>query len=286
MGQKKWQHKVAAIFAYLLCYHHMGEDGKNKEKFWKEFNTEFHRRAPEHDVSERRKFARKWVKRFEETGSIADRQRRKSKLTDADVRAIAVALGTPRPTFVTVRKWVGRGRWKHGVIQRVTRLQGYSSLKEFVHFNPKLVKAVHWKTVLRRLRQVKCPRRLVYKTVRPLKPLLPWHKSARKKFCLGLLSRIGIFIGGPESQIDYLLHYLYRVCWIDAKTYYVCPKTHKVWAFAGADTTEVDSRMDGNIKIVYYAAVNPILGPVYFELVTGTSEHALDPHYQQYMVGC
>ena len=64
----------------------------------------------------------------------------------------------------------------------------------------------------------------------------------------------------------------------------MCPKTHKVWAIAGMDTTDVDPRMAGNFKIVYHAVMNTILGPVYLELVTGTSEHAAGPHYQVYMV--
>ena len=68
------------------------------------------------------------------------------------------------------------------------------------------------------------------------------------------------------------------------KKFWVCPKTHKVWRFAGLNDTDVDPRNRDEIKIVYYIVVNAILGPVYFEFVTGTSEHEQDPYSRIYMV--
>eukprot|EP00960_Hanusia_phi_P021660 641881-Hanusia_phi.AAC.2 len=80
-----------------------------------------------------------------------------------------------------------------------------------------------------------------------------------------------------------MLHYLSRCFFIDSKTFYICPSSMWVYAPPGVDMTVVDERLPNSRfatkKIVYYAVVNPILGPVYIELVTGTAEHDKDPNY-------
>ena len=52
--------------------------------------------------------------------------------------------------------------------------------------------------------------------------------------------------------------------------------------------TDVDDRVPrkkwAGPKVHYYCAVNALLGPVYFEYTTGTTDHQEDPNYQPYMV--
>lgn len=224
MPQKRKSYKIAAVLAYLLCFHFSKSHGD--KRFWEEARKEFGRRAPENDVSDRYfpRFARKWVKTFEETGSVNESPRRKSKLSDAEVRAVGELLRTPRYLRVVIREKVYRAGGYRWVTKVIMRKQTYNSIKEFVALHKQETKNLHYKSVLRRLRQVRHGRRLVYKNVRPLKPLTQEQKRTRKKFCIRLYRKHGQVVeGGYGSAKDLLLHYLYRVCWLDAKTYYVCP---------------------------------------------------------------
>lgn len=258
-----------------------------EQAFWLAFEKESKfRRAPEIDVSPstRRRFAEMWVKRFEDTRLIAERLRRRPELSDNELRQLAQTLGNPAVTAIIQPKVVGRGRWEHVVVQAILREVHYHSVQGFCSCHQILVKGSHYKTALLRLRQVVPGPRLVYKNLRPLTPLTKEHKQLRVKFCLRLLKRLGEYAGGPESHIELSLHYLYMVRWIDAKRFWLCPKTHKAWWFAGLDNTGIGPRMNDKIRIVYYIVVNAILGPVYSELVTRTSEHEQDPYSRIYMV--
>jgi hypothetical protein len=88
--------------------------------------------------------------------------------------------------------------------------------------------------------------------------------------------------------VDPLVHYLSRVCWIDSKVYYIGPMDRLVYAPPGVDMTDVDPRATRKSqpqKVVYYAVVNAVLGPIYFEWMTGTTDHHLDPHgHEHYTV--
>jgi hypothetical protein len=93
---------------------------------------------------------------------------------------------------------------------------------------------------------------------------------------------------GVSTGVDPLLHYLSRVCWIDARTYYIEPTVQSVYAPGDADMTDIDDRVPrkkwAGPKVHYYCVVNALLGPVYFEYTTGTTDHQEDPNYQPYMV--
>lgn len=95
MPQKKAAYKVAAVMAYLVCSHLLAPNNKaSEEAFWRAFRKEFAVRAPEADVSGAYlpKFARFWVKRFEETGSVSERKRRKPNMPSGVVKRIGDAL--------------------------------------------------------------------------------------------------------------------------------------------------------------------------------------------------
>lgn len=85
---------------------------------------------------------------------------------------------------------------------------------------------------------------------------------------------------GPREALE---RYLARIFWIDSKTFYIEPTGMYVWAPATADMTVVDERMPKSKKeikkIVYYAVVNAVVGPVYIEYVTGTTGHPQDMMY-------
>jgi len=84
---------------------------------------------------------------------------------------------------------------------------------------------------------------------------------------------------GSGGCLDLLQHYLYRCVWIDSKVFYVCPSTQQLWTQTDPSMTAAEAEGLKMVKLVYYIAVNAILGPVYIELVTGTSEHEADPHH-------
>ena len=265
--------------------YHCGPHGK-------EFHEEFKRRAPDAHLSEgaARRLALQWSKRFEESGHVFDNRRRRPKLSDDEVRRIAAELTRQHLVEITASKAKGRGHNRRLVFYKVVRHKGQSSLKSFCLERPELVKGLHHKTVLRRLRQVCRSPKLLYKARRPVEPLSEENRKRRLRWCSDMLSGMGgVYLNlHPTIHVDPLLHKLFRVCFIDAKTYYICPSTRKVWAFAGTDTQDIDPRMvgAGKRKVVYYAVVNAILGPVYWELVTGTTEHSQDPYHQVYMVSC
>lgn len=73
--------------------------------------------------------------------------------------------------------------------------------------------------------------------------------------------------------------YLARIVWLDAKLMYICPKDHEVYAPANATKPGCllvyDACLPRSVydvkKIMYYAAVNKVLGPCHFKICTGTT---------------
>ena len=104
----------------------------------------------------------------------------------------------------------------------------------------------------------------------PRRTLTPPVMAARVALCSKLLAMRG----------DELTRFLSRVFWIDSKTFYIEPTSIAVYAPADANMTVVDERMPHSKrelkKIVYYAVVNALLGPVYIEYMTGTTGHQQD----------
>jgi hypothetical protein len=293
----KW--RIAAVMAYFMCWHL--RDGPKGEPFWAAFNKKFRELEPEHDMAPgaARKFASLWVKRFKATGGLQERTRRKPNMPASVVRAIGEALMEGREVEYIKWKKTGTGRWRHFIIERLPRWAWYSSFHQFVSLNPWVkLKMAHYKitsekTLLRLMRR-ELPK-LHRGMVRPRAPLTEEHKRSRSAFAHRLLKKAGHPCRLPGSnwlmrELDVLLHYLLRVCWIDEKKLYIMPRPHAVWARAGADLTDPDPRVPmgqkalKGVKVVYYAVVNAILGPIYFEYVTGTADHERDLHYKKYKV--
>ena len=120
-------------------------------------------------------------------------------------------------------------------------------------------------TLLRRLKKA-CPglTRRVLRYVRKLKSPV---KAARVRYCQALLAL-------PKQERQRLLN---RVIWIDSKKMYVGPKDMHVYAPPHAQLLVEDERMPASSydlkKINYYAAVNAVIGPVYFQYCTGTTKY-------------
>ena len=95
-----------------------------------------------------------------------------------------------------------------------------------------------------------------------------------------MLARVELCTKLLQMEKKALYRYLARMFWIDSKTFYIEPGARMVWAPEGADMTVVDERMPRTRKhvkkIVYYAVVNALAGPVYIEYMTGTTGHDQD----------
>jgi hypothetical protein len=274
--------RIAIVVSYFACLHYAVEFGL--DVFWDAVEVYFICLAPFHRVCDSyfRKFALKWVARFCATGSVQTITQRSPKLPDDIARKLAEKLLAGYTVEVEVEMRVGRKR-KRSVVKEQRQLW-YRSIREFIARNPDVQQLLQeWnvspRTLLRRMHAVaKLSRRVLH----PRAPLTDEHMRHRKHVCSKLLGM------SASTGLDPLIHYLSRVCWIDSKVYYIGPRDCLVYAKAGVDMTHIDRRVTKNkskqIKVVYYAVVNALLGPVYFEYVTGTSNHEQDPHYKQYKV--
>lgn len=253
-------------------------------KFWDNVGEQFRFLVPDHTVVDLRGFANRWVSRFETTGSVDELPHIGAhlKLPDDVARECVSQLLAGYDTTVTEPVYVGQGPRRRLVSRRTIVVhRWYSSLKDAIRRN-KYVREVMQEyhisecTLWRRLQHV-APG-LKRRHLHPKKGLSAINMKARVELCQKLL----------EMGRDEMVHYLSRCFFIDSKTFYVCPESVWVYAPPGAEMTVTDPRLPASKyatrKIVYYAVVNAILGPVYVELVTGTSEHVNDPFYQEYKV--
>lgn len=151
----------------------------------------------------------------------------------------------------------------------------YRSLREAVKFNP-FIKSVmeSYKTpdtgknlttctLWRHLKRVDPT--LTRRTLCFAFKLTASHKTARVAYCQRLLAM------SPTLRNQYLA----RVVWIDSKKLFVVPEGRLVYAPAGANMLVQDQRIPDSFsklkRIVYYAAVNASIGPVFWSPVTGTT---------------
>jgi hypothetical protein len=153
----------------------------------------------------------------------------------------------------------------------------YRSIRHAVLMCPRLqeiltLKQLKQQQLLRRMKAV-CPE-LCRRTLRFVRHLGPATKAERAAYC----SRLLLWTDAPLEA------HLARYMWIDAKIVYVVPKGCLVYAPPGADLYIEDERLPRSAsqikKIHYYAVVNAVIGPVYFQLVTGTTHiRDCDPDY-------
>lgn len=272
--------RVASVVAYILCFHIAIEYGW--QAFWLAFVACFEALEPTHQVGATylRRFAGAWVSQFIKLGHVLERRRQRHKMPDSVVERIGNALLEGYDVLVEVGV-------ERGVPVMEVRHRWYRSIGEFVGRNEwvdDLLKQhgeMTLRTLRRRLHQV-MKGKLRKRWLHPRAPLTEEHKWERLNLCYRLLGM------GVSTGVDPLLHYLSRVCWIDAKTYYIEPGLQSVFAPADADMTEVDDRVSrkkwGGPKVHYYCVVNALLGPVYFQYMTGSTAHNEDPCHQMYMV--
>jgi len=181
----------------------------------------------------------------------------------------------PRKPFITpdVAKECVR-QLKAGFMLKGRRLY-YRSLREAAnhnkyikgvmesHTNPDTGKAYTLCTLWRQLKKVEPT--LTRRTLRFCFKLTAAHKAARVAYCQKLLAM-------PRAKRR---QYLARVVWIDSKKLIVVPQGRQVYAPTGANLMVQDPRIPDSYsklkKIMYYAAVNAAIGPVFWNPVTGTS---------------
>jgi hypothetical protein len=276
--------RVAAVVAFCACFHYAVE--YDLEVFWAAVEVFMTALVPDHTVAAGylHRFVDKWVAQFVALGHVFERTRRHPNIPFGEACRIADALVAGRMVDIEVDQVSGRKR-KRGKV-KVQRRMWYRSLHQFVVLNEWVQAVMHTynvtseHTLLVRLHQVQPA--LHRRRLRPRAPLSAAHKTARSKLCRRLL---GMYCG---VGVDPLVHYLSRVCWIDSKVYYIGPMDRLVYAPPGVDMTDVDPRATRKSqpqKVVYYAVVNAVLGPIYFEWMTGTTDHHLDPHgHEHYTV--
>ena len=153
----------------------------------------------------------------------------------------------------------------------------YRSIRQALRKNKELAGLTHQyykpdhahRTLLRRLKHLDPT--LHRHTLRYIRRLSDDTKTTRLNYCTALLAKGTLAL--PK--------YLARMVWIDAKLMYICPKDHEVYAPAGATKAGgllvYDARLPRSVydvkKIMYYAAVNQVLGACHFKICTGTTTY-------------
>lgn len=226
--------------------------------------------APNHGIADPHGFMERWVRRFEETGTV---------LPAAPLTHHALDDTLAQQCLDTLYAGYTYTATVEG--QPVQRHRYFRSVRDAVKHSPFLAKVMRETgvsecTLLRALHRV-CPglrrRHLFRKLAHEVEV-----REERVKFCRLFLS------WSHSKQREILL----CTFWIDSKTFYICPGGEWVYAPPGVDLTVIDHRMPKSRyavkKVNYYAVVNAVFGAVHFRYVSGTSDHHLDPNYKQYMV--
>lgn len=271
--------RISAVTAYLMCHHLMESAGL--QAFWDAFEEQFNDLEPNQGVqrSYKKKFAQRWLMCFFKTGAVFEdpeqHRGRPRKVPDEVAREMVAQLlaGYWQDVVVPCEKG------NKSVVERHQRW--YRSIHD-AYARCEYIREQYDKygltdcTLLRSLQYVAPGLRRRH--LHPKKALSAVTCNARVELCKRLLSM------GSE----HLRHYLSRVLWIDSKVFYILPRSCWVYAPASADMTATDPRLPRNRynikKIVYYAVVNALLGAVYIERVTGTTDRREDPTYKEYKV--
>ncbi len=287
---KAWRAAAAvAFFVGFYLSHNLGYGPAFKHAI----AARFRRACPDHTVSPGYAyyFALYWAWKFWTTGGVEEDPRRRPNMPDEV--AINVGKLLYKGYYLEVEEWRGKGAKKRCVT--ILKRFYYRSMHEFIERNPdvrEIMRIFNIKdegTLHRTLKRVadripRAPKGLERLPMHPKAPLPPDHKKERFRVAKDLLG-LGF---GCSVGTDPLIHYLSRVCWIDSKTFYIEPREELVYAPLGADLTSYDPRVPQQPryrqKITYYIVVNALLGPVYYERVTGTTDREEDPHYKEYMV--
>ena len=286
MATPLWLRAQAAI-AYWVALHAvlvlaLGACEPAEQLFWSFAQNAFFALAPTWSEYISRgyvhEFIALWGRQFQACGSVADRPHigRPGALPDETALRMVAELLAGYPKDVLIES----GPPGRGVRHYERRQYYYRSIAEARTLNVFIRETMSAygitdSALLRTLRRV-CPG-LKRRHLHPKRALTAENVAARVALCERLLSMEGA-----------MLHYLCRVCWIDSKTIYICPKEVWVYAPPDADMTAVDPRLPPRAsamkKVNYYCAVNAVLGPVWMEFVTGTTAHEEDPGYKLYMV--
>lgn len=274
--------RIAAVQAYFSAIAFVSIH--TKAELWPLVTCLFLALIPGHDVVDVKGFATRWKDRFLATGTVYDlsREGRHPILPDATAKECVRQLldGYDITIEKNTYEKVGGKKKLTGRVDKVVH-RYYTSIRDAVRRNEYIREVLDTYgisecTFWRRLQHVAPGLRRRH--LHPKKGLSQKNKEARVSFCKSL----------KTMSREKMLHYLSRCFFIDSKTFYICPSSMWVYAPPGVDMTVVDERLPNSRfatkKIVYYAVVNPILGPVYIELVTGTAEHDKDPNYTRYMV--
>lgn len=239
----------------------------------------------DHGIVALNDFIRRWAQDFIDRGSVlANYQGRKHRMPLEVARECVTVLLAGYQEVVQIdeggmcREEV-RQKYFRSIGDAVRRSQFLREKMEKYHITPA--------TLLRNLQHAAPGLRKRH--LNPRRTLTPANMAVRVEVCRRLL-------GMGEKE---LLRQLSRMFWIDSKTFYIEPDSLAVWAPADANMTVVDKRMPHSLKerkkVVYYAVVNALLGPVYIEYMTGTTGHEQDvmrppwlpegiPVYREYQV--
>lgn len=214
-------------------------------------------------------FVRTWVRSWQQRSTVRSPSPppRKSLIDDDTARQCV--------------KQLLAGYWKNRQHKR------YRSIRDAVERNSYLREVLHTRqavpghdlslcTLWRRMKAVDPS--LTRRMLRFTRKLSPATKRERVQYCQHLLA----------MQAAHRRQYLARVVWIDSKKLYIVPEGRLVYAPKDADLTVEDKRMPQSSsqvkKIVYYAAVNAAIGPVYWKQVTGTTRYKTMKGYRAYFV--
>lgn len=252
--------RTAAVKAFYIS---LGLLAYGLPAFWALALAYFAEMAPNHGVTDARAFMTRWVERFEQTGTV---------LPAAPLTHYKMPTSVAEQCLEIL--WAGCTYEVEEGGARVQRHRPFNSIRDAVRNSPALQQALRECgnmsecTLLRALKRVFPGLRRCHLTKKFVHP--PHIKAARVQACRKFLAM------SPQALHKLLL----STFWIDSKTFYITPSGEWVYLPPGSDLTVADPRLPLSRyhlkKVCYYAVVNAVLGPVYFQYVSGTTDFARD----------
>lgn len=231
----------------------------------------FNEMVPEHTVANPIEFIKYWADAFDERHSVL------TKKPSGPEPSISPEQARECVRLLEAGYTSSRGKQKyfHSLRQACRKSPGLAAVLE--------EHKIHQDSLLRRMRAAEP--KLCRRMLRFLRQLKPSHKRERRRY-----SKVLLDLHKLEAKGAALKRLLARCVWLDSKVVYVVPKGMLVYAPKGADLYVEDARLPQSRyaikKINYYVAVNWVLGPVYFQVMTGTTGFkSMTDLYKAYKVG-
>jgi hypothetical protein len=211
----------------------------------------------------------KWFERWQDTGGVddADRSGRRSKMPDRKARILAAVFKAGAELLPKQRR---------GAASRLGLRRPFTSMRDACANSPQLQRALtkygyKHTTLLRRL--LKADPDIVYTRIDYKSSFTAQQKAERISVC-------------KELYRNWPVEKLRAVTWIDCASFVFDPAKMSRKGYVSAEaraTGEVHTTSappaTQHVKLRFLVAINAVLGPVWIECVSGTTDLKRDPYF-------